>query len=293
MPGAYTEPESRARPPTTRGATRPCCRRTPAARPRPSYGYQVELPQRPEPGLRPGPRRSPGRRPRRRCSNRQGIPEQELGACVRCNLQIEGSGPKPTDVILDAGTDYSGQRGPSAKPGRLRQARRAARRPRRRLRGPQLPHARRARVRLLHRGDRRHPARQDEVLLERRLRPPELHHRPPRGQNCDGFGAGDAALYPGAAPETGAQATGVLPRRAAGEHRRQAVRHARLGARLLGLDGQRRPHHQQPHLRQRRRHRQRHAVVGRPPRLPRRQLRDRQQLHLLEQLQHLPARTRP
>ena len=48
--------------------------------------------------------------------NRQGIPEQELGACIRCNLQIEGSGPKPTDVILDAGKNYRGK-GPSAKPG--------------------------------------------------------------------------------------------------------------------------------------------------------------------------------
>ena len=30
-------------------------------------------------------------------------------------------------------------------------------------------------------------------------------------QNCDGFGAGDAAVYPGAAPETGAQATSFYP----------------------------------------------------------------------------------
>jgi hypothetical protein len=30
-------------------------------------------------------------------------------------------------------------------------------------------------------------------------------------KNCDSFGAGDAALYPGAAPETGSQATGFYP----------------------------------------------------------------------------------
>ena len=35
--------------------------------------------------------------------DRHGIPEQELGDCVRCNLQLEGSGPKPEDVLLDAG----------------------------------------------------------------------------------------------------------------------------------------------------------------------------------------------
>ena len=38
--------------------------------------------------------------------NRQGIPAGELGACVRCNLQIEGTGPRPEDVILDAGKGY-------------------------------------------------------------------------------------------------------------------------------------------------------------------------------------------
>ena len=50
--------------------------------------------------------------------NRQGIPKQELGECVRCNLQIEGSGPKPVDVIMDGGSDYNGNpdKEPSAKP---------------------------------------------------------------------------------------------------------------------------------------------------------------------------------
>ena len=44
--------------------------------------------------------------------DRHGIPEQELGECVRCNLQIEGSGLKPEDVILDAGKDYSNAKQP-------------------------------------------------------------------------------------------------------------------------------------------------------------------------------------
>ena len=51
--------------------------------------------------------------------------------------------------------------------------------------GTQHALPRRARVRLLRRGDGRRPARQDEVLLERRLRPPELHHRPqPRSRTA-------------------------------------------------------------------------------------------------------------
>ena len=128
--------------------------------------------------------------------DRHGIPEQELGECIRCNLQIEGSGAKPEDVILDAGKGYKNPKDPAARPGGdspaaechteegrqplLGEARGPAHRPLGRLRRPQLPHARRARARLLHRGDRRHPARPGEVLLERRLRPPELHHRPQR-----------------------------------------------------------------------------------------------------------------
>ena len=42
-------------------------------------------------------------------------------------------------------------------------------------------------------------------------------------QNCDGFGAGDAVVYPGAAPETGAQATSFYPGRAARQHRRSGT----------------------------------------------------------------------
>jgi Right handed beta helix region len=35
--------------------------------------------------------------------DRHGIPDE--GACVRCNLQIEGSGVRPNDVLVDAATD--------------------------------------------------------------------------------------------------------------------------------------------------------------------------------------------
>ena len=35
---------------------------------------------------------------------------------MRCNLQIEGTGAKPEDVIIDAGSDYDGPE-PTAKPG--------------------------------------------------------------------------------------------------------------------------------------------------------------------------------
>jgi hypothetical protein len=138
--------------------------------------------------------------------NRQGIPKQELGVCVRCNLQLEGSGPKPTDVIIDAGKNYTGK-GPSAKPG---------------------GYAKHVVLRVdradgfvgrnfLMRGGLEfgfYVEETDGTLLDKT----KFYWNADYGhlsftsdhsvvQNCDSFGAGDAAIYPGAAPETGSQAT--------------------------------------------------------------------------------------
>ena len=88
----------------------------------------------------------------------------------------EGPGGAPRRRYAGRGMPHGGGEGQPL----LGEARRPAHRPLGRLRRPQLPHARSARARLLHRGDRRHPARPREVLLERRLRPPQLHHRPQR-----------------------------------------------------------------------------------------------------------------
>ena len=153
-------------------ATRRCSRRTRAARMTPSYEYQAKCPNdqnliyvqgrkvKGDPLAQPDP-------------DRHGIPEQELGECIRCNLQIEGSGVRPEDVLLDAGRGYVNGASPGARPGGddarrglprgagrarepvLRQARGDAHRPLRRLRRAQLPDAGREGARLLHRGDGR------------------------------------------------------------------------------------------------------------------------------------------
>ena len=136
---------------------------------------------------------------------------------MRCNLQIEGTGVKPEDVILDAGTDYQGT-GPDGQARRLRQGRRAARGPRRRLRRTQLPHARRAGARLLHRGDRRHPARPREVLLGRRLRPPELHLRPQRRPELRGVRRRRRGRLSGRGSRDRLAGDRLLPRRTAHQH---------------------------------------------------------------------------
>jgi hypothetical protein len=137
--------------------------------------------------------------------NRHGIPEQELGPCVKCNLQIEGSGVKPEDVILDGGIGYDGK-GPTAKPS---------------------DYAKHVIMRVdradgfvgrnfLTRGALEFGFYAEEVdglLLDKvkffwaadygHLTFTTDHNRI---QNCEGFGSGDSVVYPGASPETGAQA---------------------------------------------------------------------------------------
>ena len=205
MPGVYTEPISRGKPLNDRRCNPSLLQKDASGSPTPSYRYQASCPN--DQNLVHIQGRSVfGSPPASPLMNRQGIPKQELGACVRCNLQIEGSGPKPTDVILDAGKNYTGK-GPSAKPG---------------------GHAKHVALRadradglvvrnFLMRGALEfgfYAEETDGVLLDKtkfywnadygHLSFTTDHHLL---QNCDGFGSGDAAIYPGAAPETGSQAT--------------------------------------------------------------------------------------
>jgi len=202
MPGLYREPESRSQP-----VNDPRCAdltvEDTAGRPAPSYEYQVACPhdqnllyvQGRELGSQPPP--SPPR------ADRHGIPD--VGPCLRCNLQLDGSGVKPEDVILDAGTAYPDGK-PGAKPG---------------------GHAKDVVLRVdrgdgfvgrnfLMRGGLEHgfyTEETDGVLLDRtkffwnadygHLSFTTDHHVV---KNCHGFGSGDAVVYPGASPETGSQA---------------------------------------------------------------------------------------
>ena len=209
MPGHYTEPASRAKPLNDSACNPRLLQRDASGDPTPSYAYQVTCPN--DQNLVHVQGRAikgePLAAPR---DDRQGIPEQELGACMRCNFQIEGSGVKPEDVILDAGDKYEGS-GPEARP---------------------AAHAKHVVLRvdradgfvargMLLRGGLEfgfYAEETDGVLLERmklfwnadygHLSFTTDHHVV---QDCDAMGAGDAAIYPGAAPETGSQATSFYP----------------------------------------------------------------------------------
>ena len=106
-------------------------------------------------------------------------------------------------------------------------------------------------------------------------------------QNCDGFGAGDAVVYPGASPQTGDfRDTKVYPEKRFNTTVRRCDLHGSTLA-YSGSMGNSVRDDREPHLRQHERHRQRHAVGPRAPRVPGRRHADRQQLHLLEQPQPL------
>ena len=209
MPGLYREPGSRAAPANDPRCNPGLLQQDASGDNTPSYAYQATCPN-DQNLVHVQGRALTGKPPAKPRDDRQGIPAQELGECVRCNLQIEGSGPKPTDVKLDAGKDYK-TRGPSAKPGGY--AKHVVLRV---DRGDGFV----ARNFLMRGGLEFgfYTEETDGVLLDKvkfywnadygHLSFTTDHHVV---KNCDGFGAGDAAIYPGAAPETGSQATAFYP----------------------------------------------------------------------------------
>ncbi len=111
MPGVYTEPTSRAQP-----TNDPACDQYKITNDKSqsgavSYEYQWHCPNDQnliavlgrEPGSTPPPQPP--------LEDRHGIPD--LGPCVRCNMQIEGSGVSADDVVVDNGRVASGNGGPA------------------------------------------------------------------------------------------------------------------------------------------------------------------------------------
>jgi hypothetical protein len=101
MPGVYTEPDSRAAPtqdPKCADLVETNDKGSTGAL---SYRYQATCPNDQnliavigrEPGANPPPQPP--------ALDRHGIPD--LGPCIRCNLQIQGTGVSPDDVVIDGG----------------------------------------------------------------------------------------------------------------------------------------------------------------------------------------------
>ncbi|SEG90549.1 parallel beta-helix repeat (two copies) [Thermomonospora echinospora] len=105
MPGLYTEPTSRSKP-THDKACDPYKLSTGA------YSYKGETMCPNDANLIAVHGRAPGggTDPDPPRVDRHGIPN--LGKCIRCNLQLEGSGVSADDVVVDAGDPKSGNHGP-------------------------------------------------------------------------------------------------------------------------------------------------------------------------------------
>jgi hypothetical protein len=202
MPGRYTEPTSRKQP-----LNDPRCadltQQDSGGAETPSYRYQVTCPNDQNLVYVQGREVPDAPPPEPPLDDRQGIPD--LGPCVRCNLQIEGSSPNPVDVIIDGASKYAGK-GPEAKPAQLDKdvVIRADRADGIVIRN------------LLARGAKEHGIYIEEIDGYRIERTKmfwaadygNLTFTSDHGlyKNCDAFGSGDASIYPGASPETGEQA---------------------------------------------------------------------------------------
>jgi hypothetical protein len=201
MPGVYTEPRSRAAPtddPRCDGLEELNDRGQTGAL---SYAYQYTCPNDqnliavmgrvPNHGAVPQPPRD----------DRRGIPDE--GACIRCNLQLEGSGVSADDVVIDAGRVASGNGGPadSVKDVTIR--------------------ADRADGFVLRNLTARHAAEHDIYVPETdgaRLERFKTFYNGEYGvltfvadhhliQDCEAVGSGDAGLYPGSSAEVGEETT--------------------------------------------------------------------------------------
>ncbi len=202
MPGRYKEPTARKEP-----INDPECadmtQQDSSGAETPSYRYQTLCPNDQNLIHVQGREVSETPPPEPPLESRQGIPD--LGACVRCNMQIEGSGVQPTDVIVDAGRGYQSKK-PTAKP---------------------ADYAKDVVLRVdradgfVARNFTARGAEEHGIYIEEadgyRLERMKMFWAADYGnltftsdhglyKQCDAFGAGDAAIYPGAAPETGEQA---------------------------------------------------------------------------------------
>ncbi len=230
MPGLYTEPTSRAAPTHDKACDQ---YRTNGDRPGNegialSYAYQFHCPNDQnliavigrEVGATPPP--MPPR------ENRHGIPD--LGPCIRCNIQIQGSGVNADDVTIDAGDASKGDGGPNGV-GTVKDV---------------AIRADRADGFVLSKVKVRHAKEHGIYVLEAdgyRLTNFKAYYNGLYGtltfvedhgvqEHCEAVGHGDSGIYPGAAVESGEQRPAGTPFRY-----NQEVRYCDLHHNMAGFSG--------------------------------------------------------
>jgi hypothetical protein len=202
MPGVYTEPASRAKPKND-----PAClkylghsdypQRPGAA----TYKYHFNCPN--DANLIAVMGREPGTvaPPDPPLYDRHGIPD--VGPCIRCNFQIEGSGVTGGETVIEAGNAAAGNGGPSGAGASKDVGIAAERADGFVLTNMTVRHAKEHNIYVIE---------SDGYMLDRfKTYYPGLYGTltfvEDHGvqQNCDAVGGGDSGIYPGAPAETGEQ----------------------------------------------------------------------------------------
>ena len=227
MPGSYTEPDSRAAPTNDPSCASLLEENDESQTDALSYAYHLKCPN-DQSLINISGRAFGGDPPQPPNEDRHGIPA--AGPCVKCNLQLEGSGATPNSVVIDAGRVESGNGGPvgAVKDVAIR-----------------LDRADGTVIRNLtarHAGEHGiYVLETDGYRLERfkgfyNADYAVLAFTSDHGlmQKCDAAGSGDSGLYPGGAPETGEQ-TREGKRRYNTEIRYCDMRHNTAG--FSGTDG--------------------------------------------------------
>jgi hypothetical protein len=199
MPGLYTEPKSRAKP-----TNDPACadlkqENDEGSSAAVSYAYHLECPNDQNLIAVMGRALGPGTDPQPPLWERRNIPN--TGPCIRCNVQMEGSGVSPDDVVIDAGRVESGNKGPhEAKKDVTIRVDRADGFV---IRNVTVRHAREHNIYILesdgYRAERFKSYWPGDYGILTFVEDHGLI------QDCDSAGAGDSGIYPGASADVGEQ----------------------------------------------------------------------------------------
>ena len=209
MPGKYLEAQSRAKP-----TNDPACAKyketSDDGNGAATYRYQAKCPNDQNLIYLQGRALTDDTVPNPPREDRHGLPDE--GKCIRCNLQIDGTGAKPEDVVIDLAKDKKAK-----------------------LRGPSEPlkevgiRVDRADGFVIRNVTAAHAAEHGIYIHETdgyRMQRVKFFYNKEYGglmftsdhgltADCEGVGHGDSAIYPGAAAETGEQT--VEPKRRANQ----------------------------------------------------------------------------
>ncbi len=201
MPGLYTEPTARAQPTNDPACAKDLTTNDEGEFGALSYAYQSHCPNDQNLVAVIGREVGRGADPQPAPADRRGIPN--LGRCIRCNLQLEGSGVSADDVVVEAGDAAAGNGGPSGAGHKKDVGIRADRADGFVLRNVTVRHATEHGIYVIE---------SDGYMLDRF----KAYYNGAYGtltfaedhgvqQHCEAVGHGDSGLYPGAPAETGAQ----------------------------------------------------------------------------------------